>query len=443
MRNKINYLCAILIAFGFVSCEEIVFVPDGEVNGGASSHNIGYYPDYDQVFNQSVVQRIDIVFTSDNWNDMQSDLASKISGSTGGPGTTFDSENPSYFPADIYYNDLLWENVGVRYKGNSSVRANSGKLPLRFNFDEFEDTYMGISNQRFYGFKELSLSSNYNDASLIREAAADKLFRNFGVPAVRTAFYEIYIDSGSGAEYFGVYTMCEVIFDTFLEDYFGSNTGNCYKPEDDGASFAELDFTLDGFELKTNEGISDKSDIQEMFDILHSVNRSNNPEQWRADLESVFDVDGFLRYLAVNNTIQNWDTYGRMPHNYYLYHDPADDLFKWIVWDNNEAFQTGKQGGSLPFEMNDTGFDWPLVSFMAVDEVYFETYKGYVKEFIESDFSVGNMTTTYSNYQNLVQESADAERTGYSFVNGQLNSAISTLKSHNSNRVASATSFVN
>lgn len=36
----------------------------------------------------------------------------------------------------------------------------------------------------------------------------------------------------------------------------------------------------------------------------------------------MFDVDGFLRYLAVNGIIQNWDTYGRMVHNYFLYNAP-------------------------------------------------------------------------------------------------------------------------
>ena len=39
---------------------------------------------------------------------------------------------------------------------------------------------------------------------------------------------------------------------------------------------------------------------------------------WRANLETVFDTDVFLKYLAVNTVVQNWDTYGRMTHNYYL-----------------------------------------------------------------------------------------------------------------------------
>jgi hypothetical protein len=60
-----------------------------------------------------------------------------------------------------------------------------------------------------------------------------------------------------------------------------------------------------------------------MYDYLHASTRTSNPTQWEKDLEPEFDVDGFLKYLAVNTTIQNWDTYGRMTHNYYLYNDPA------------------------------------------------------------------------------------------------------------------------
>lgn len=445
-------IISLFIIVSVLACKKVIFVPDGQVNGGAASHNVGP-ANYDVVFDSDKVHRIDIVFTADEWNDMQDDLEAKIGTSGGGPGgggpgggggggTTFDNENPSYFPADIYCNSLVWENVGVRYKGNSSLRANSGKLPLRFNFDEFEDDFEGISNQRFYGFKEIAMRSNYNDASLIREKSADDLFRDFGVPAVHTAHYEIYINKGDGPEYFGVYTMCEIVFDTFLEDYFGSNTGNCYKPEDDGASFAQSGFTLDGFELKTNDGIGDKSDIQEMYNYLHASNRTSSPEQWRANLESVFDVDGFLKYLAVNNTIQNWDTYGVMPHNYFLYHDPADGLLKWIVWDNNEAFQTGNMGGAISFAMTEVGTDWPLINYIQADDTYFATYKAYVKSFIETSFETGRMNDIYTNKQILLQEYADAERSGYSYVNGQFSSAISEMKSHNVSRVAAASAFV-
>ncbi len=441
MKN-LNILVLITFLLLAGSCKKVIFVPDGEVSEGLASHNNGFLTDYSIVFEENKVHRIEIVFSLEEWDDMQADLATKTRGG-GGPGGIFDSENPEYFPADIHYNGLVWEHVGVRYKGNSSLRARSGKLPLRFDFDQFEDDFEGISNQSFYGFKELSMSSNYNDASLVRESTADAVFRDFGVPAVRTAYYEVYIDQGEGnLQYYGVYTMCEVIFDTFLKDYFGSKSGNCYKPDGDGATFSTNGFDLNDFELKTNEEINDKSDIQEMYDYLHASTRTSNPAQWRSDLESVFHVDGFLKYLAVNNTIQNWDTYGRMTHNYYLYHDPADGLIKWIIWDNNEAFQNGKQGGSLSFGMTEVGTDWPLISYLIADETYETTYKAHIKNFIETTFENGNMNTWYSNQESLLSESANNERNGYSYVNGQFSSAIGTLKSHNSSRISAVKAYV-
>lgn len=465
--NPIRILVIMGIVFlvlGLFFVNNEVFVARKNDNAVVASHSNKFDANYNIVFEENKVHKIVVEFSPSIWEKMQLDLADKVGAGgpppfgpggpegmegPGGPrhpdgaGPPMSTpEKPNYFPATIHYNNLVWENVGVRYKGNSSLRARNGKLPLRIVMDKFEDDYPEIKNQCFYGFKELSFSSAYNDASLVREKVANDLFRGFGVPAVRTAFYEVYIDKGSGEEYYGVYTLCEVVFDTFLEDYFASETGNCYKPENEGANFAESGFTLDGFALKTNKKKDDKSDITKMYNYLHAATRNTNPAQWRQNLESVFDVDGFLKYLAVNNTIQNWDTYGRMPHNYYLYHDPKDGLFKWIVWDNNEAFQHGKHGGSLSFDMNEVDTDWPLINFIISDNKYYMTYKSYVKKFIESSFATTSMDSIYSNYTSLLQTSADAERFGFSFVNGQFNKAISEIKAHNIKRVDAAKAFV-
>jgi len=259
MKNLSIILVVILTLF---SCKKEVYVKYGEglEDWTNATHTDNVSPNYDVVFDQTKVNRIDLVFTTKNWNQMQKNLTSIISSSGGGaPGgdITFSEETPLYYECEFFFNDIEWYHVGVRYKGNSSLTANSGKLPLRFNFDEFEDDYITMTNQRFYGFKELSMSSNYNDAAVMRDKSAADLFRDFGVPAVQTAFYEIWIDKGTGTpEYFGVYTMNEVVFDSFLKSYFGSNTGNCYKPDGDGAAFATSGFNLDDFELKTNEGAS-------------------------------------------------------------------------------------------------------------------------------------------------------------------------------------------
>ncbi len=449
-----NILYILILSFLLFSCKKEIYVEYGEgiADWNIDTHSNDVSPNYDVVFNQSKVHRIDIVFTSDNWNDMQDDLED-IVGSGGGPGgggpggggPNFSDQTPLYFECQFFFNDLEWYHVGVRYKGNSSLNANSNKLPLRFQFDEFEDQYPEITNQRFYGFKELSMGSNFMDQSIMRDKTASDVFRDFGVPAVQTAFYEIWIDNGSGtAEYYGVYTMNEVVFDSFLFDYFGSETGNCYKPDGDGATFSTTGFDLDDFYLKNNE-TGDKSDILEMYDILHASNRTTNPEQWRTDLESVFDVDGFLRYLAVNNTIQNWDTYGKMTHNYYLYHDPADDLLKWIVWDNNEAFNDGS-GNKAPISlsMSEVGTDWPLINYIIGQEEYESIYKNYLESFINSSFEYNRMDELYTERASLLYDSASEERNGYSFVNGIANfsSAVATLKAHCSSRITAVLNYL-
>tara|TARA_R110002050_G_scaffold300786_1_gene472699 strand:+ start:37065 stop:38474 length:1410 start_codon:yes stop_codon:yes gene_type:complete len=468
MTNLKNTLIAGLgiVAVGaMVSCRKEVFVADETIAGEGladwttSTHSNMVPPNYVEVFNQNKVNRIDIVLTADEYQTMQTDLAdilgSSGGGQGGGPGgggpggtTTFSDVTPVYVAADFFYNGKQWYDVGVRYKGNSSLSSSYsqgiGKLPLRLKFDEFENDFPEITNQRFYGFKDISLSSNFNDQSFMREKAASDLFKEFGVPVSRSAFYEVYVDYGSGPVYFGLYTMMEVVFDTMLDDVFGSNSGNCYKPDGDGAKFSATGFTLDDFEKKTNEELADWSDIQEMYDVLHASNRTTDVETWKTNLESVFDVDGFLRYLAANNTIQNWDTYGNMTHNYYLYHDPADGLIKWVVWDNNEAFQSGGMNGPLSFEMSEVSSDWPIISFIVDVPEYRAIYDAYIKEFIEGAFLPSKMSGQYAGYDMLISSSATSELADYTFLTGtgSYTSAVSTITSHCGSRSIAANSYL-
>jgi spore coat protein H len=445
IKNKTKQIASLAIALCVFSCRKEVFIESGTglEDWTKETHSNAVVPNYDVVFNQNKVNKIHIVFTADEWAAMQEDLTDVTGGASGGGpgGGTFSDQTPLYFAADFYFNGIQWYNVGVRYKGNSSLTANSGKLPLRFQFDEFEDIYPEIKNQRFYGFKELSMSSNYKDKSLMREKSASDVFRNFGVPAVRTAFYEIYIDKGTGSyQYYGVYTMCEVVFDSFLTDYFGSETGNCYKPDGDGAKFSASGFSLDDFEKKTNK-FSGRDDIQAMYNALHASTRTTNPSLWKTGLEATFDVDGFLKYLAANNTLQNWDTYGLMTHNYYLYNDPKIGKLRWIVWDNNEAFSSGNGARqSLPFAMNTTTTDWPLINFLINNSDYEATYKAYVKRFANTSFATSRMSGIFTTQQSLLSTSAGNEQTGYTYLTGigSFNSAVSTLISHNSTRVSAA-----
>lgn len=455
---KTKHLIMLLLSAGLVltSCyKEVLEITDdpsettreGLDDWTLATHSKDANPNYDVVFNSDKVNRLDIVISADNWQAMQDDL-DDVQSQGGGPGQ-FSDQTPLYFECDVFHNDIQWYHVGIRYKGNSSLsttyRTGNGKKPLRLQFDEFEDTYPEIKNQRFYGFKELSLSNNFDDKSLMREKIACELYRDFGVPAPHASYYEIYIDNGNGPIYFGVYTIVEVVFNTMLEKQFGSESGNCYKPDGDGAKWSTSGWDLDDFEQKTNKDMIVRAEIQEMYDILHDDARTNNTTQWMSDLESVFDVDGYLKWLAANTTMQNWDTYGQMTHNYYLYHDPADGLIKWIPWDNNEALQNGKRQGSLSFAFSEvSSSEWPLIGYIINVPEYKATYNAHIKDFITNVFEPSRMEGIYNADMSMLSTSAANEQSGYTFLNGSgdFTSAVNTLISHVSQRKTAAEAYL-
>ena len=142
--------------------------------------------------------------------------------------------------------------------------------------------------------------------------------------------------------------------------------------------------------------------------------------------------------------MQNWDTYGRMTHNYYLYNDPSTSKLVWIPWDNNEALQDGKMGGSIAINLSGVTSEWPLISFIASDETYFALYKQYTREFASTVFEPSRMYAKYDYFGNLIRESVIKEESGYTFLkNGvsDFSSAISQLKLHVDKRFSAAASL--
>ncbi len=372
----------------------------------------------------------------------------------------FSSEKPMWVTATLEFDGNVWTNIGVRYKGNSSLRSawdsQTHKLPFKLDFDQFEDEYPEIHNQRFYGFKQLSLANGFGDVTFMRDAITYDLLEDAGLVAAQTAFYEIHLDYGEGPINLGLYTAIEVIDDTVIERYFGSDNGNIYEGDGRGVSLAEGTFELieDSFEKENNEGKADWSDIEALYEVLHQESRTADPEAWRADLEAIFDVDTFLRWLALSATIQHWDTYGAMTHNFYLYHDPETDQLVWISWDHNfvlgamgpggGGFGRGRMGagaggmmqappaaggmqrgfGGRPggpggpgggrevtFDRANIGAEWPLIRYLLDDPVYAELYQTELALISEEVFDPQAISEQYEEWAALLAPYIEEEAT--------------------------------
>lgn len=440
---------ALLSACNAISLEETNQVDESNPGSESFSSHLSADPDYDTVFPQDEINEITIQISPDNWQIMLDDMTEnygeqgsgeglrpadgpktppqgerpQFPGGEGGnrpapgggvmPGTTDDS-NPIWVETNIIFEGNTWQHVGIRFKGNSSLKStwSSGslKMPFKLDFDQFEDEYPKTEDQRFYGFKQLSLSSNFRDESFLREKIAADLFREAGVASAQTAFYAVSLDYGAGPIYLGLYTAVEVVDDTLIETQFSDDSGNVYKPEGSGATFAAGSFTEASFDKETNQEEDDYSDILALFDILHSDLRQTDPGAWRQALEEVFDVDTFLNWLAVNTLIQNWDTYGVMNHNYYLYNNPETGQLVWIPWDNNESFKSS--GGirpALSLDLSEVDKTWPLISYLRDDPIYYQKYLTYLESFLVDQFDPEQMAETFQYFHDLISPFAQNE----------------------------------
>lgn len=397
----------------------------------------------DKIFDTSKVQKLRIVIEPENWelmNENLEDLKDEL-----GRSSDFTSiDDPFFVPSEVFYSEdgsdenmKEWYKVGIRFKGNSSLyHANSNKLPFKLDFDEFEDVYDDIDNQRFYGFKQLNLKNNYDDESQMHEVVATELFRDFGLTVAHASFYELYINVDGGDEdddiYYGLYTLVEEVDDTVIKTQYDDDDGNLYKPEDDAATFASGTYDEDEYGLKTDNDESYE-------DILELYNAINDDDL--TDLEEIFDIDIFLKWLAANTVMQNWDTYGVMPHNYFLYNNP-DNKFEWIPWDSNEALTSSSR--CLDLDMEEVDDDWPLIRYILDDDNYRETYKSYVYDFAYDYFNEDYLNDIYDEYKDLIEDYVTAESSNYTFTSSsKFTAAYNELKDHTSDRYTAAMSYYN
>jgi len=242
--------------------------------------------------------------------------------------------------------------------------------------------------------------------------------------------------------------MVEVVDDTVIAEQFEDDSGNVYKPSGQGASFAQGTFDQASFDKETNQEAADWRDIRALFDALHADTRTSDPVTWRENLTAVFDVEGFLKWLAVNTVIQNWDTYGQMAHNYYLYNDPATGQLTWIPWDNNEALYEGKMRGAATLDLSEVTDAWPLIRYLMDDETYYAMYVTAVQETIEGPFDPATVTARYQELHDLIQPyvtGEQGENPGYTLLSSPdaFDTALSALVAHANQRYQDVNAFLN
>jgi len=349
--------------------------------------------DYWTIFDDSQVQRVDIALTSADWQTLW-----------------LDPEAKTTVPADAVVFGEKLENIGFRMRGQFSLRMSGAKKPWKIDTDYYVD------GQEYHNLKQLMFLNNIGDASMIQEKMAYEAMHFAGIPASNASFIELWIDikdDDQPPEFWGVYTMVERVDKKFLANRFGRDYdyGNLYK-----ASHAErgpmdlvyygekiTDYpTQDGlyaYGKATNEEQADYSDILHLIYVIDGV-QYDTPEDFAAALEKVLNVDTFLRYMAVVNTLSNWDSYPYTGNNYYLFYNNGTGKFEWIPWDltwendvNHALFTRGESemtGGA------------PLFDRVFEVERYRVRYAGYLDLLTRYWFTEENISELAYSYHSMI-----------------------------------------
>ncbi|MDF1564437.1 MAG: CotH kinase family protein [Deltaproteobacteria bacterium] len=232
----------------------------------------------------------------------------------------------TYFPAEVSIDGVRYPDVAVRKKGGfgslSTLRPG-----LKVKTNEY------VPGQEIHGLKRLTLNNNHQDQALLRQCLTYGLFADAGLPASRCAFAHVTVNG----EDLGVYSHVESIKKPFLGRFFEDDSGNLYEG---GGDFRPG--IVQGLQPKVDKEAPDCSDLDRIVDVFQLPDGDFDRR-----VDEVIDLDAFLTFWAMEVITDHWDGFTNGPNNFYAYHDPVSDRFRFIPWGVDSTFE-GRQRTGRP-----------------------------------------------------------------------------------------------
>ena len=324
--------------------------------------------EYERLFNDDNKKEIILQISVEEWNKLDQsmlDYADRFQG---------DLRNDQYVLADFMYTDQFGsftvKGVSLRTRGNLSrvrIQNDQGEPQLsHFKISFKEPLYLtedskaskAIDKRRVLGVSELNLKWNRNwDTSYVSEKFSYDLFTKMDLlsPSITKAKFSIQI--GSTLYYYGLYDVIESIDQDFLARRLGeeASKGNLYKslwqsvgpatliesypPNAIGIRDVSRNYRP-SYDLKTNKKANDTSDLVSFIINLNNLSGTSLKNY----LEEHFEVDDYLKFLAIGVLLGNPDDYRAMGNNYYLYHNNLTGKFTMIPYDYDHGLGQGWDG---------------------------------------------------------------------------------------------------
>ena len=390
--------------------------------------------EYQELFSNQVRHTFVIEFEQEEWDGLVQDMIDYNDEFGSYRSNNYRNVTVTYIDEDT---TKVIRDVGFRSKGNVYSRrlpidedgnAREIHFMLKFNetfdFPEGEPAYMALKTREVFDIEQLLFKwNNQYDPSYSNEIFSYEMFDRVGVPIPQSSYAEVRIVIDGVVELVSFYNIFEHYDEEFVRKNFQDEpsaiVGDLFKGSWSG-SFEEIDdpglYGVRVWETNTRPVYSketNKDDLDYSNLVLFTIGLNyEDLEDRKTFIEENFDVDSFLRAMAMNVLLGNPDDYRGNTNNYYFYFD-ENDFMTFIPFDYDNSMGSGWPGdpafidytlGNDIYEWGD--FPWTPDPLLWENIIYYEEYQiiyeNYLMEFIEDGtFSVLAYNSLFITTRNL------------------------------------------
>ena len=218
-------------------------------------------------------------------------------------------------PATMRVDGEVYRDVGVHFRGASSFLfvPEGSKRSLNIAVD------FANEDQRLLGYRTLNLLNVNSDPTFTRALLYTEISRHY-LPTPKANYVRVVINGES----WGVYVNTQQYNADFLREHFPSTRGARWKvpgsPRGQGGMNyigEDLELYKKIYEIKTRDDAKSWAALKNFFKVL-----TETPlESLEAALTPIFNIDGALRFLALEMALVNSDGYWTRASDYNIYLD--------------------------------------------------------------------------------------------------------------------------
>jgi CotH kinase protein/Lamin Tail Domain len=340
--------------------------------------------------------------------------------------------------ATLIVDEVVCEDVGVRFRGNTSymMTGNSQKKSFNIEIDYVRE------DQRLMGYKTLNLINCSGDPTFMREVLYSNTCRR-QIPSAKANFVRLEING----ENWGIYANVQQLNAEFIEDWFPSNNGTRWRAQGtmgdagrqpgggtappvvrsidtDPPAFAAAEAgggggVTDGVAALTWQG-DDSATYEAVYELkntgqddpwaslIHVCDVLNNTpmDQLPDELDYVLNVDRALWVCAFEIVFGDDDGYvNKRGSDYGLYYEPETGRLHLMQYDGNEAMS--EERWSMFYREDDPAV--PIMHrLMAIDQ-YRQRYLAQVRTILESFLTEDAINEKVDAYRALIEDEVMAD----------------------------------